>query len=272
MKKIIKQIPFTQQVYKIFAERQYKHRFATNGYGCFWGVFETFEQAIQAAPKTKSIGYDNAELAQEYQNMLESCNWENTRRTIAAYDYPILFWLGSLLNQGISKIFDFGGNVGIHFYSYEKYLQYPENLQWMVCDVPEISKVGKQLADKRSAHNLLFTSNFNDVINKDIFLASGSVQYVENLADKISQANKPKYLLINRLPLYNGKEFVTLQNGGKVFYPQYVFNKTKFIEGITDIGYQLIDIWNSKDDACVIPFHSKNSVPFYSGLYFQLKA
>lgn len=272
MKRIIKQIPFTQQVYKIFAEKQYKYRFATNGYGCFWGVFETFEQAIQAAPKTKSIGYDNAELAQEYQNMLESNNWENRHRIIAAYDYPILFWLGSLLNQGINQIFDFGGNIGIHFYSYAKYLQYPANLQWMICDLPEICKVGRQLAEKRNVYNLFFSSDFNDVTGKDIFLASGSVQYVANFADKITNLNKPKHLLINRLPLYNGKEFVTLQNGGKVFYPQYVFNKAKFIKGITDIGYQLIDIWQSKDDACVIPFHSQNSVPFYSGLYFKLKA
>jgi putative methyltransferase (TIGR04325 family) len=80
----------------------------------------------------------------------------------------------------------------------------------------------------------------------------------------------PNHLLINRLPLYDGKQFVSLQNGGKVFYPQYIFNRKQFIDSLTDIGYKLVDIWEDRVDSCIIPFHSGYSVPVYSGLYFTL--
>ncbi|MFQ4140814.1 TIGR04325 family methyltransferase [Chlorogloeopsis sp. ULAP02] len=271
MKSIIKQIPFARQFHRYIKEQEYKRKFATNCYGCFWGIFETFEEARQAAPQTKSIGYDNTELAQEYQEMLEHGNWESSGRMIASYDYPVLFWLKSIINHENTNIFDFGGNVGIHFYTYSKYIKYPETLKWTVCDLPEIIRVGKQIAEKRHINSLFFTSNFEDANNKDIFIASGSIQYVENLATQISKIRKPKHLLINRLPIYNGRLFVTLQNGGKVFYPQYVFNKTEFIEAITSIGYELIDIWEDNVDSCMIPFHPESSVPAYSGLYFQLR-
>ena len=64
---------------------------------------------------------------------------------------------------------------------------------------------------------------------------------------------------------------MTLQNGGKIFYPQYVFNRTEFIDNLESIGYDLIDIWAGISDSCLIPFHPDKSVPYYQGLYFELK-
>ncbi|MBW4627281.1 MAG: methyltransferase, TIGR04325 family [Brasilonema octagenarum HA4186-MV1] len=274
MKKIIKQIPFAKPIYRFFQEKQYKHRFARDCYGCFSGVFQTFEEAIESAPQTKSIGYDSAELAQEYQQMLEDNNWENSGGVIASYDYPIIFWLSSIFHHNQGKtIFDFGGNVGIHFYSYAKYIEYPKNLTWMVCDVPAIVNHGITLAKKRSVENLEFTVDLKDVKGKEIFISSGAIQYVENLASSLSLYHKPKHLLLNRLPLYNGNQYVTLQNGGKVFYPQYVFNQIEFIEQFSKIGYELVDIWEDRNDSCIIiPYDPEKSVPFYHGLYFKLKA
>jgi putative methyltransferase (TIGR04325 family) len=268
MRELIEQTPILKQVYGYLMKR----RFAGNGYGRFWGVYETFEEARQAAPKTKKVGYNDAELAQEYQQMLEQNNWENSGRIVGSYDYPILFWLNSIFDQGEGKtVFDFGGNVGVHFYSYAKYLKYPEGLRWTVCEVPEIAKVGRQIAEQRGVDNLDFTSEFKDIDDKDIFIGSGSIQYVENLGRHIhSLFEKPRHLLINRLPLYNGTEFVTLQNGGKVFYPQYVFNKTEFIEGLEHIGYKLIDIWKIEGKT-TIPFYPEITFHGY-GLYFKLES
>ncbi|MBW4605135.1 MAG: methyltransferase, TIGR04325 family [Calothrix sp. FI2-JRJ7] len=268
MKNIIKQIPFVKRYYQLYKEEQYKSRFATDYYGCFWGVFNTFDEAIQAAPKVKSFGYNNEELAQEYQQMLEDNNWENQGRSIFLYDYPMLFWLSSIINQGNTNIFDFGGNVGVHYYSYTKYLS-NTTLKWTVCDLPEIIKAGKRIVEKRAIKDLEFTSEFADIKSKDIMIAAGVIQYIENLAKKLSTTYKPQHLLINRVPLYDGEQFVTLQNGGKVFYPQYIFNKTEFIDGLINIGYELIDIWEGTG-SCIIPFHPDKSVYSYSGLYLRL--
>jgi putative methyltransferase (TIGR04325 family) len=261
MKEIIKNIPFAKKIYYYF-------KFPGECYGCFRGVFETFEEAIASAPKTKSIGYDNLDLAEEYKDKLST--------NIVSYDYPVLFWLSHIFNQSSEKltVFDFGGNVGNHFYTYSPILKYPHGLNWTVCDVPEIVKAGQKLMqDMNSLASLYFTTEFKEANGKKIFIASGSLQYVESLSLSLSLSSLeklPHHLLINRLPLYDGKQFVSLQNGGKVFYPQYIFNREQFINSLTNIGYKLVDIWEDRVDFCIIPFHSEYSVPVYSGLYFKL--
>jgi putative methyltransferase (TIGR04325 family) len=266
MRRSIELIPIIRQLYRYAA----LYRFRSRGYSLFWGIYETFEEAILAAPKTKKVGYNCPELALEYQQMLVENNWENSGRTVAAHDYPLLFWLNSIFERGEGKtIFDFGGNVGIHFYSYSKYLNYPPDLKWTICEVPEIVNIGQKIAKERGVNNLDFTCEFKDVENNNVLIGSGSIQYVDDLSSIMPVQGKPQHLLINRLPLYEGDRFVTLQNGGKVFYPQYVFNKTGFISGLEKIGYELVDIWKNQGDSCIIPMHQDRSINYY-GLYFQL--
>lgn len=268
MRRILKQIPWAVQTYRYFQELNYERKFAGDCYGCFRGVYETFEEAIQSVPKTKSVGYDNSELAQEYQYTAE------LETTVQSYDYPVLFWLSSIFNnhQQNLSIFDFGGNVGVHFYAYEKYIKYPDKLKWLVCEVPEIMKAGKELAHKRGRSNLVFTDEFEEATSKDVFLASGSIQYVENLSLSLSSlTKKPQHLLLNILPFYEGEKFVTLQNGGKAFYPSYVFNKNDFINSLNRIGYDLVDLWENRYFYCLIPSHPEKSGAFFHGLYFKLR-
>jgi putative methyltransferase (TIGR04325 family) len=239
------------------------------GYSYFRGVFESFEQAIASAPKSKSIGYNNAALAEEY------CNSKAQLETIRDYDYPMLFWLQSIFIErkldNIS-ILDFGGNVGIHFYAYQKYIYYPENLKWLVLDVPEIVKSGKKLSQANPSSKLGFTESIEHISGKDVFMASGSIQYVEDLSVLLKPLiKKPKYLLLNRIPLGEAEQFVTLQNGGKVFYAQYVFNRFNFIKSLQEIGYDLIDLWEDKLDRCIIPFYPQKSIHFYHGMYLKLR-
>jgi putative methyltransferase (TIGR04325 family) len=181
MKQIIKNIPFAKKIYRSFQSKKYERRFAGDCYGCFRGVFENFEEAIASAPKTKSIGYDNLDLAQEYKDQLST--------NIASYDYPVLFWLSHIFNQSSQKltVFDFGGNIGNHFYSYFTILKYPDGLNWIVCDLPEITKAGQKLAqDMNYSVSLSFTTEFIEANGKNIFLASGSLQYVDSLSLSLS--------------------------------------------------------------------------------------
>jgi putative methyltransferase (TIGR04325 family) len=104
-------------------------------------------------------------------------------------------------------------------------------------------------------------------------LASGSMQYLASpdvlLGKMADQGVRPAHVLINRLPLYDGPRFVTLQNGGLVYYPQYVFNREMFISSIENLDYGLVDAWPDTADSCIIPFHAARSVRAYTGLYFQ---
>ena len=118
-------------------------------------------------------------------NLKKNLPLKKLSTNIASYDYPVLFWLSQIFNQSSNKltVFDFGGNVGNHFYSYSTILKYPDGLNWTVCDVPAIAKAGEKLAqDLNSSLSLSFTTEFIEANGKNIFIASGSLQYVDSLA------------------------------------------------------------------------------------------
>ena len=279
MRKWFKKIPPLQRLvnnyrkYTLKKEKaKYFETFSKDCYGCFFGIFDTFEDALKAAPVTKPFGYNNAKLAREYSEMLATNRWERGIAGIRSYDYPVLYWLSHIFQLSQSKtfnIFDFGGNVGIHFVSFGKYLNYQANLKWTVYDLPEIVKAGRSV---QTDDKLTFSTNFSDANGADIFFASGSIQYALDIHSKVDGlSEKPKHIIINRLGLHERETIVTLQNGGPVFYPQYVFNKVWFIESFEAINYELTDLWQDDLDGCHIPFHPEISVPYYNGLYFRLR-
>jgi putative methyltransferase (TIGR04325 family) len=252
---------------RVRRDRQGWRRFVGSGYGGYWGVFASFEEAARFAPDTKPLGYNNPDLAAEYQAMLEDQRWEHGNGLIRTFDYPVMFWLSVLLREPVRTVFDFGGNVGVHFYGYSNCVDLPHELTWTICDVAAIIEAGKRIAAERKA-DLRFTTTFDDAAGQDLFLAGGSVQYVEDLGRLLRGLQRlPKHVLVNRLPVYDGPRFVTLQNGGPVFYPQYVFNHDEFIASLGAAGYELVDSWDNIMPADV-PFHAKSFQ--HQGMYFSL--
>jgi putative methyltransferase (TIGR04325 family) len=231
--------------------------------GQFRGVYDDFLQAEADVPKGKNIGYNHANLAREYQ--------DNLSLRLESFDYPILFHLDRIIRKGCRTILDFGGNLGIHYLRYRRHLELDE-VKWIVLDVPEITKVGRETCAE--VPNLAFINDITECRQPkvDVLLASGIAQYVASpnllLSKMIYRGIRPAHVLINRLPLYDGPQFVTLQNGGLVYYPQYVFNREKYVRAIEDLSYGLIDSWPDAADSCIIPFHPEMSVRAYTGLYF----
>ena len=78
------------------------------------------------------------------------------------------------------------------------------------------------------------------------------------------------YILLNKLPLYSGEDFVTTQNLGEgAFAPLHVWNREKFIQDIVASGYELRDEWPVLERSLYLPgHHRRRSVPSFSGLYF----
>jgi putative methyltransferase (TIGR04325 family) len=231
----------------------------------FRGIYQSFQEAEAAAPQSKKIGYNNFELAREYQARLNV--------NLDCSDYPVLFHLANILqDKRYGAVLDFGGNVGVHYLRYRKYLNL-DDITWIICDVPEITRVGREVC--ANFPNIKFTNAITDIkdIKLDVFLAVGAIQYVRqpsNILEHLVKENAgPTHILIDQLPLYNGSDFVTLQNGGIVFYPQRVFNRCQYIETINKLGYSLVDDWEDSVDSCVIPFHPDKSVYKYTGLYFS---
>jgi putative methyltransferase (TIGR04325 family) len=134
--------------------------------------------------------------------------------------------------------------VGIAFYAFEKYLDYPEGLKWVVCDVPRVIEAGREIAAKREKGALGFTTDFAEASGSDVLLASGSLQYLdETLADKLRGIETlPKHLLINKTPLCDGETFTTLQNTLASYNPYVVRNYDSFVAPLARFGRRPVGV------------------------------
>ncbi len=252
----------TWPVLRPVLEHLYERRFAGSGYGSFRGVFSSFEEAGRTAPRNKPLGFATQDYAQEF---------ADRRSRIFSFDYPVLFWLAPLLRSPI-KLFDYGGHCGTHFYAYGRYVDYSPALQWVVCDLPEITRYGAQIAAEQGKQQLTFTNRFEDSDCADVLLAAGSLQYIQSPPFSVALSrlkSPPKHVLINKLSLHEGQSIVTLQNGGVAYHPMYVFNRREFIDSVCVVGYELIDSWAVPSHSGRIPFHPEASFLAHSGLYFR---
>jgi putative methyltransferase (TIGR04325 family) len=223
------------------------------------GVFDTFDEARRAAPGR--TGYDHPEMARMYDDLIGR---------VRAADYPAMFWLQRALRSG-STVFDLGGHVGIAYYSYLPHLDRPPDLRWTVCDVPAVVERGRALARERGAAQLHFTSRLDDVAGSDVVLASGSLQYVEtDVATLLAGLTpRPRHVIVNRTPMLRGRQFVTLQNTQFSYNPYRLFDRERFIEGLSEAGYELVDSWENTDITCVMPYHREASEVRFTGMYLR---
>ena len=241
-------------------KQRYERSFAIST-NTFRGIFETFDEAIASAPNTKAKGFDVPEFEGYY---------DDRRNALFLYDYPILFWLNRLLHKNF-KIFDIGGNTGVHYVGYKSYLDAWQSIYWEICEVPVVVAAGRKFAKKEGYEDRLsFTSNLHDASGADVLLSLGTLQYIEepSLADLLSSlTSPPKHILLGKFPLYDGKSYVTLQNGGVNFVAQKVFNRNNFLNEMRGLGYKVVDEWQDNSRSCNVPFHPENSVPVFTGLY-----
>lgn len=241
-------------------ELDYKRTFAARPRNRFRGVYATFAEAEATIPKGQPIGYDHAELAGLYRNRMEKANQS---------DYAVLYWLNRILDAK-SFVFDFGGHVGVSFHGWRNYLNYPRGLRWLVYDMPAIVTVGAELAAERPSEGLAFTSDVAAGRGCTVFLAAGSLQYRdETLTDVLGEVGSlPRHLILNKMPVYDGETFVTVQSTGRAFHPYRIYNRAALIAEVAALGYRLVDDWTNREQHCEIPFTRDRDIDAYSGFYF----
>lgn len=248
-------------------ERARRRFLSPAGRAMHWGVFDSFEQATASVPG--AVGFDIPKSATDYDDRLDR---------IFPYDYPVLFWLGRILTgESAHRLFDIGGSVGVHYYAYRKYLSYPAQLTWTVCEVDEVVSVGRERARQANTAALRFTSSMPDMVKDGatIVLSAGALHYIgQPLVWDIleQQGARPRHVLLNKLPLYDGPDFVSVQNIGSAFAPLYVWNRKGFIARFERLGYQVVDAWQVPDREFHIVGDSLRSFGAFSGLYLALGA
>jgi putative methyltransferase (TIGR04325 family) len=225
------------------------------------GVYATFAEAAAAAPRTKPMGYDSADAGRWYADKLTGVQLE---------DYPVLYWLKSALADS-SSLFEIGGHVGVAYYGFSLVLEYPREFTWTILDVPSVMAAGEALARERGRTNLRFAHDGASAARGgDVVLAAGALQYLEtDLATIVAGFQyRPKHVLINVTPVYDGPTFVTIQNVGSVYCAYRIFNRGEFVGSLESIGYRLVDSW-AKPRRFRVPGHPDKAFDHYSGFYFR---
>lgn len=257
-------IPGVRGVLDGWFERRFAREIpATNLYR---GVFETFAEAAASAPATRPSGYDNPAAAELYR--------DRTRRVYPS-DYAAMFWLDRLFREGAASVFDIGGHIGIAYYAYRKYLDYPADLRWRVLDVPAVVESGRAFAAEHDRERRIdFTSEPADIDGHDVVFASGSLQYLDyTLAELIGKsARPPRHLLVNLMPIHMTESFFTLQNMGAAFCAYRITSERDFLGPLRALGYTLRDRWENVDRRCRIAYRPEHSLDRYFGFCFSREA
>jgi len=254
--------PLTRPALMHWRQKQF---LSADGASFYFGVFDSFASARRWLPASPE--FDADALQKEYVEV-------RTRR-IFAYDYPVIWWLSSAFRDGAQSILDIGGSVGVHYYAYLPFIDMPQTLSWNIVEVPSVVAMGRSLAAARKAPALAFSSNLTESLSRvhaDVLISAGALQYTENdgpanLIERMAQ--RPSRVLFNKLPLYDGEDFVTTQNlGSGCFAPVRIFNRRSFINAIEAQGYVLKDEWSVHERTLYLPGSPERSFPHFTGLCF----
>lgn len=242
------------------------HRLFPRTVNAFRGAFSSFDEALKAVPQQTLAGYNHSDLHNAPVKL--NCTQADMEK-LNPIDYPVLVWLRTAFEDS-STVCDLGGNTGNSYYAFRRYIPYPENLQWTICDLPEAVKAGEAMRQHTDCPGLSFTSDLATVEQSEIFLTCGAIQYMEpSLPDLLSQLKtQPRHLIVQRVAFYDGEEYFTLQNLWGAYAPYKIFNDAGFVAAIASLGYELVDRWHI-DRPCVIPFHPERFVEGQSGMYFR---
>lgn len=246
-------------------QSRFDRAFAGGEYGgACRGVFQSYEEAAQAAPRSLPLGYDNEGPAEMYRDRLER---------VFPSDYPMIYWLTKRIEDGVRRIFDLGGHVGIGYYAYQPYIEYPPDLRWQVLDVPAVAAAGRRLAQTRDHHHALeFVDSFDAAADSDLLFSSGCLQYLhESLASKLGRLpRRPRWLLLNLLPLHPELDYWTIQSIGRAFCPYHIQRVEPFFDSLKGVGYERVDVWGNAEKECHVAFDASHDVVGYHGALLRL--
>jgi putative methyltransferase (TIGR04325 family) len=229
----------------------------------FSGVYGSFEAAEAALPRGQIHGFNHHDVADYF---------VRTHIVFNPSDYAVLFWLSHLFKAGLT-LFDYGGGIGQSYYVYQEFLRLPESSRWSVCDVSAMAARGRILAEEKQTKRLEFTTDFARAQEASILLTTGTLQYVrDDLAHLLAGLPaQPAHVLLNRVPMYEGDDYCTIQHTQHSFASYKVMNQARFVAGMNTLGYEMVDAWYLPR-SLRIPFHPRFSVPYYRGFYFRLKS
>ena len=78
----------------------------------------------------------------------------------------------------------------------------------------------------------------------------------------------PRHLIVNKLPMYEGETYVTVQSTGRAFHAYRIYTRAEFVDEVIALGYRVVDDWANSEQHCEMPFTRGRNIDAYSGYYF----
>lgn len=255
----VRQWPGLRQWRRAAFERHFANNTRDN---LFKGVFETAEQALASAPASRPQSYDNAASSELYLKRLG----------IDDHDYPAMFWLQRSLAEGLTRIVDLGGSVGIKYFAFGKAMPFPPGLVWRVIDMPAVVARGREFAVSQGAGPALeFSDRTADIDGMDVLYASGVLQYLPlSLAEMLrGLRTPPRRIVVNTAAIHPDTSFFTLNSIGTAFCAYRVQARQSFVDEVQACGYRLTAEWRNLGKQMLLPLERANSLRSYSGFCFD---
>jgi len=201
----------------------------------FAGVYGDYSAALAAVPSNVAAGYDDPLIADV--SFTQMCR-------IAPWDYPVLFWLGQMMRDGLA-ILDAGGHLGTKYIAFGAVLPL-KTVRWTVYDLPGIvatARARQHQGDLPAA--VMFQDDPTGTGKPDILLASGLLQYLDlPFAEFLRTLPAlPPVILLNKVAMRHGAPIVTLELIGANRVPYQIRNRPAFEAEITAAGYEIRDSW-----------------------------
>lgn len=239
----------------------YHRRFARNtDANLFEGCYRSFADAADHAPPTRPLGYDNPDSVGIYSEQ------------VRPRDYPALFWIEMALLAGARRVFDLGGHTGVKYYAFRRVLEFPEDLQWTVCEVPAVAAAGRHLAGQRGDQaQLHFAIDCAALGLADLLFASGSVQYLEESPAALleRQHARPRWVVLNTCAIHPERSYITLNSIGSAFCPYRVQSRGSLLSEMRALGYRCRDEWADDAKGLELPFAPELKLDAYLGFCFE---
>lgn len=227
----------------------------------FRGTFSSLKDATKCARRYIPESHEHPK-----QISLHAGFAELTRES----DYPVLFFLSPILSE-LRNVFDLGGSIGNLFFQLDRHLKFSEKVVWTIYDLPSKRSAMIEFAEKKGEKRLKFTDQFSSASGADLFIVVGAIQYFETtLAELLSSLDRlPKHVIVNRSPFSDGRDIVTVQDGGLWLNPCKLHSVEKLLSGMRDLGYRLISSWPVNERNLRIPLIPEYREPYF-GFYFRL--
>lgn len=234
-----------------------------HGGNSYYGAYASYAEARAAAPAALPKSYDGTNAGGMYREQHEK---------IRVSDYPLLYWVKRLLDEGRRDFFDLGGHVGVTYYGFRRYADFPADLRWTVHDVPDVMEAGAEWAEGHDPERRLrFAGSRHDASGHEVLLTSGALQYLDyTLPELLSQLQAPpRHVLVNLVPMHPSRGYFTLQNIGRAVLPYRVSAIPEFVSAMEAQGYEKLDQWHSEERFLRIPFEPGCHIDGYEGFAFR---